>query len=716
MNRWAIFGRPLRDWGVMTVVLLVAALPAHAAERLDFRTRILPILTKAGCNAGACHGAAVGQGGFKLSLLGYDPVQDHLNITRELGGRRVDVESPGDSLLLRKPTRHLDHEGGRRIKRDSEEHRILQRWIAAGAPYGPADLRVARIVVEPADSLLRETNRTVQLRVTAHLSDGTREDVSARALYSSNDDAVAEVTPAGLVTTRDRGLTSIMVRYSGQAVAARVAVPFGSKAKDDFAPRNFVDEKVLTELRRLKLPASPLSDDSEFLRRMHLDLIGRLPDAELARSFLQEPPSEEKRRRVIAALLASDEFVDFWTLKLGDWLLINARRGSEASARVYHDWVRAQVARNRPFDEFARELILARGDMTRVGPANYFALANDPRDLGEHVGRMFLGTQIACARCHAHPADRWTQDDYYAFAAYFARVTKSGGAVEIAPQGEVEHPKTQRPVMPRPLGAAGQAGEAGDRRVELAEWLVSPDNPLFARNVVNRVWKHLLGRGLVEPVDDLRPTNPPVNPALMNALANDFARNGFDLRRLVRLIAESRTYQLSSRAIDGNRRDDRFFSHAYLKPLPAQVLADAVAQVTGVPDHYPDYAEGTRAVQLVGAQTPSYALDVLGRCAREQSCESPGRAGGGLAQALHLINGSTINDKLRGGALSRLLARGLTDSELIDELYLRTLSRPASAAERAEWEPMLARAADKTEIAEDLLWALLNSREFAFNH
>jgi hypothetical protein len=705
----------MNAWTALRLAVIIGAMVpiAAAEERLDFRTRILPVLTKAGCNTGNCHGAAVGQGGFKLSLLGYDPVQDHLNITRERGGRRMDAESPARSLLLRKSTDQLDHDGGRRIKPDSEAYRTLVKWIGAGAAFGPPNFSVTGIDVEPSNILLPTAGQTAQLRVTARLSDGTHEDVSALALYSTNDDAVAEVNSSGLVVMRDCGTTSIMVRYSGQVVAARVAVPFGDvEIGNDFVQRNFVDEAVIAELRRLRVPPSPLSDDAEFLRRVHLDLIGRLPTAEEVRRFLNEPSSDAKRSRLIAVLTEREEFVDFWTMKFGDWLLISGKRGGELPTRTYHGWVREQLARNRPLDQMVRDLLLAQGDPGKVGPASFYTLASDPRDLGEYVGSLFLGTQIACARCHAHPADRWTQDDYHAFAAYFARVTQKDGGVKIAERGEVEHPKTHKPVAPRPLGGAPGTLDANDPRASLAEWLVSRDNPMFVRNLVNRVWKHLLGRGLVEPVDDLRPTNPPANPALLDALAANCVQHGFDLRWLVREIADSRTYQLASLPTPANSRDEQLFSHAYLKPLPAQVLADAVAQVTGVPDRFSDYAAGTRAVQLIGSQTPSQALDVLGRCARERNCEISGRTGGGLAQALHLINGSTINDKLREAAKT-LQGRGLSGGAMIDELYIRALSRPATSAERATWEPQIAADA---EAVEDLLWALLNSREFSFNH
>jgi hypothetical protein len=692
-----------------------------AAEALSFRTGVLPILTKAGCNAGACHGAATGQGGFKLSLLGYDPEEDHERITRELGGRRIDLASPEESLFLRKPTRQLEHEGGRRIARDSETYRTLVQWIAGGAQYGARDLHVKSLTVTPENSLLDSTNQSVQLRVTAVLSNSSREDVTALALYTSNDDGIAEVNKSGEMTTRGRGLTSIMVRYSGQVAVARLAVPFGKSSLTDveFPANNFIDEHVRTELNRLGLSASSLASNSEFLRRSYLDLIGRLPTSDEARSFLAEPVSPARRREIIDDLLRRDDFVDFWTMKFADLLLISGKRAKESETRVYHEWLREQLARGTPFDSIARSLLTAQGQLTQVGPANFFTLANDPRDLAEHVGRIFLGTQIACARCHAHPADRWTQDDYHRFAAYFARVSRDGETIKISNRGQVDHPKTGRPLSAKPLGApvpstSGRPDE--DPRAELTAWLTSKDNSLFSRTIVNRVWRHLLGRGLVEPVDDLRPTNPPTLPALLDTLAQEFVSHGHDLRWLIQTIASSRTYQLSSKTSPSNQLDDRFYSHGFLKELSAQVFVDAVAQATGVADEFEGYPAGTRAIQLIGAHTASYSLDVLGRCSRDRPCDGASRSGGGLAQALHLINGRTINAKLNEGITEQLLARNLSDRAMIEELYLRTLTRRPDRTELAEWEPLLARATDKSEAIADLLWALLNSREFAFNH
>jgi hypothetical protein len=718
---------PLNRCGGLLAALIVCVLigfsseagaeEASAPARLDFPTHILPLLTKAGCNTGACHGAAVGQGGFKLSLLGYDPEADYDSITREFEGRRIDVATPAGSLFLRKPTRQVEHEGGRRIKRDSAAYEKLIAWVGTGAPYGNRDLRVARIDVRPGNVLLNKTNDSVQISVKAELSDGTVEDVSALALYSSNDDGLAEVDAAGTVTLRRRGLTAIMVRYSGQVAAVRVGIPFQDSTSEPiaFPAQNFIDQSVLAELQRLRLPPSPLSSDSEFFRRLHLDVIGQLPAAADVAAFLKSPATAQARIRVIDDLLTRDAFVDFWTMKLADLLLINSKRLGEAPARSYYSWLRGHVAKNTRLDQVMHELLTAQGDAARVGPANFHRLRQDPRDMADYASRALLGIRVACARCHNHPTDRWTQEDYHRFAAYFARTSLKGDRVAINDYGEVLHPKTGKRMTPKPLGAEGAAEVPPDPRSHLAEWLTAKENPLLARALVNRVWKELIGRGLIEPVDDLRLTNPASNPELLEALTSDFVNGGYDLRRLVRTIVSSRTYQLSSRVNEINRLDDAFFSRAYLKPLTAQVLSDAIAQATGVPDEYPGQPEGTRAVQLLDSQTASYALDVFGRCPRETVCESPSQTGGGLSQALHLINGPTINAKLKR-ALAGRLAETSADAEIITTLYLSTLSRYPEPGELNHWQKLLASSPERPETFEDLLWALLNSREFAYNH
>ncbi len=704
----------MRHPAVIALALFVHSFLPAGLEAAPFRTSILPILTKAGCNAGACHGAATGQGGFRLSLLGYDPVQDHENLTRELGGRRIDVTQPEASLILRKASGQVEHEGGRKLRRDSRGYDLLKAWIAAGAPYGSPDLQVARIDVEPDDTLLEGTNRTVALRTKAFLSDGTSQDVTEIALYTSNDDAIAEVSKTGLVTSVGRGLASIMVRHSGQVAAARVAVPLGESLAPtpEWTPLSFIDKHLFAELARMRVPASPMSGDAEFLRRAHLDLTGLLPRPEVARSFLSSPPSVAKRLSVINELVDSESFIDFWTMKLADLFLLN---GKSEPADAYYSWLRGQVASRVPYDQLVRALLTAKGELTKVGPANFSTLANDPRDFSEHVARMFLGSQVACARCHAHPSDRWTQEDYHQFAAYFARLRHEDGLVQIAARGEVDHPKTGKPVSPKPLGGSAAIPDpAADRRAALAEWMISPDNSRFSSAFVNRVWKHLFGRGLVEPVDDMRPTNPPTHPELLEALAADFSKHRYDLRHLIREIVSSRAYQLTSATRGVNRWDDRLYSHAYAKELPAAVFADAVAQVTGVPDTFEGYPAGTRAVQLFTPATISPELDVLGRCLRKGPCDGSAGGGGGLARALHLINGSTINDKLTGGIMESL--RDLPSGDVVEELYCRALTRPPRPEEYDEWKGVLDQAPERFEAAQDLLWTLLNSREFGMNH
>lgn len=701
----------------LTVVHPGGALPLHA-ERLDFPTHVLPLLTKAGCNSGACHGAATGQGGLRLSLLGYDPEHDHVALTRELGARRVDFGSPAQSLFLLKATDTVDHEGGRRLRPQSPEVAHLERWIGAGAPYGPSDLRVVAIDVTPPTVLAGTDPTSFQLRVQATLSDGTREDVTAQALYDTGDDAVAAVDRQGSVRVRGPGTTGVMVRFAGQVAAVRVDSPFPGdvdrSAFEAFVPENAVDALVLTRLRQLNLPPSPRTDDATFLRRVTLDLAGRLPTRHEIESFLGRPESGAKRRDVIARLLASDEFVDLWTHHFADLFLISGRRGTEAATRSWHAWLRHQVATNRPWNELVRDTLTASGPLGESGPAAFFTLATDPRDLSEQVATLFLGVQLGCARCHAHPSDRWTQKDYHQFAAYLAQVRREDGVIGDGTQGEVEDPKTGRALPPRPLGVEAPAAPPDtSRRSQLAEWITRPDNRGFARACVNRVWKHLLGRGLVEPVDDLRPTNPATHPEVLDYLADQFMADGFDLRRLIRTIAESRTYQLSSEPVPGNASDTRLLSHALIRSPKAAVLLDMISQATGVPERFPDQPDTARALQLVGTQTPSETLDVLGRCSRERLCDTASAAGGGLAQALHLINGPAINSRLPD-AIANLRTDDGDVAGTIHDLYLRTLSRPPRPEETAAWKARIAGSPDRREALEDLLWALLNSREFVF--
>lgn len=710
--------RRLHGGWIATCLLLWLAAPLGAAG-FDFTTRILPILTHAGCNAGACHGAATGQGGFRLSLLGYAPELDHAAITREWNGRRIDIERPAESLLLRKATARIPHEGDRRIRMDSPEARLLLDWIREGAPFGNRGLTVTGLVVQPG--LLRPAPGPQPITVTARLSDGSSLPATSLALFTSNNEAVAEVDRKGLVRVLGPGLTSIMVRFGGAVAAVTVEHPYPGSAttlataSEAASEADSIDAWVDRRLRDLNLPASPRSSATEFLRRVHIDLTGRLPEPEQVRAFLGRPDSPAARAAVVDGLLASEAFTDLWTQRFAELLLVSGRRGGEAAARSTHRWLRARIAADSGWDAIARELVTATGPVDTVGATSLSLLAEDPRDLAEHAASILLGTRIGCARCHAHPADRWTRTDYHRFAAFFARVRRVEGRVLVSAQGEIEDPQSGHALAPRPLGGVfPESPSTGDRRVLLADWMAAGGRTWVARAFVNRVWGHLFGRGLVEPVDDLRPTNPPTHPELLDWLVDRFIADGTRLRPLVRILVLSEAYQRRCQPLPENERDDRLLSHARLRPPDARVFLDLVCQATGVPEVFPDQPDAANAVQLVGTQTPSQALDILGRCSREAGCAT-GDGGGGLALALHLINGQTVQSRLTQGRLPAWLKANTAPAVLLDNLYLHTLSRPPSPSEQAFWVPRLDNPR-RDEVAADLLWALLNSREFAFNH
>lgn len=729
-----------RTWtGWLAAVLLTLTAPLHAAPAkkpapvpataatpapLDFRSDILPILTRAGCNSGACHGAAIGQGGFRLSLLGYDPEADYQRITREYGARRVHLGDPGSSLLLLKGGAQVAHGGGRRLSVAGPHYERLRQWIAAGAAWGDRPRGVTTFRVEPARAMVARVGEEVRLQVRATFSDGSHADVTGLTLFSSNDDGIAEVTPEGRVTVRRRGVATVAVRFQGEMTAVRVGARFGDAPVDvkHLMAGSALDRAVGRTLAEVGLPPSPQCDDATFLRRLYLDVLGVLPTPEEVRHFLEQEPAAAKRPLAIQAAVRRPEFTDYWTHQLADLLLINSKRLGEAPARAYHAWLRDQVARGEPLDRMFGALVEAEGDIARVAPANFLRVASDPRDQMEFFARTVLGVRLECARCHNHPFDRWTQDDYYGMAAYFARVRVESGRLFEAERGEVQHPRTGRDVTPRLLpdpnvrtAALGGGEGVLSRKAAVASWLGGRGRPLMARALVNRVVRRLLGRGLVEPVDDLRATNPASNPELLDVLAQRLEERRWNLREFVSEIAASQVYQLASTSNGVNRQDDRFYSRGLLRPLTGPVLADAIAQATGVPHGYPGQPEGTRAVQLLDASVASYTLDVFGRCRRERPGDSLTTAGGGLSQALHLINSEGLDAQIRTG-VARLMARVGTPEAQVEELYLRTLSRPPSAAERAHWEKQLTAVPERREVLEDLLWALLNSREFSFIH
>jgi hypothetical protein len=695
----------------------------------SFRNHVIPVLTKLGCNSGACHGAAAGKNGFKLTLRGYDPETDYAVLTRQALGRRVSLLEPEKSLMLLKPTLTIPHGGGRRFEVGSLEYRVISEWIASGAPPpSDKDPLIERIQVTPASRMLKIGDEQ-QLAVKAFFSDGHNEDVTRWVKYSSSNDGVATVSDSGLVRMQGSGEAVISLWYLSRVASALLSVPFPGKVEPQVyarSPRqNFIDDLVLKKLEALHIAPSGPCSDAQFIRRAYLDAIGVLPAADEVKAFLAER-SADKRSRLIDALLERPEYTDYWSYKWSDLLLVSSRKLGTKTLLSFNRWIRESVRENKPWDVFVRELITSSGNVQENGAVGYYIVHKNPIDRVENMTAAFMGVRITCARCHNHPLEKWTQKDYYALANLFARVELKTGAnqsdttVFTSPVGEINHPKLGRPLPPRPLdGEPLPLDSPVDRRAHFAAWLTSPDNPYFARIIVNRVWKNFMGRGLVEPADDMRATNPPSNDDLLRALEQDFIKHHFDLKYVMRTIMNSATYQRSSETNETDREDDRYYSHYIVRRLPAEVLLDALSQVTAAPTRFEGYAEGTRSLQLPDSRVDSYFLTVFGRPERLITSESERQQDATLTQTLHIINGATINEKLRaGGFLDRLIKGGASDGEVIEQLYLAALSRYPTADEKVKLGASIANEgpSGRRQVLEDVVWAVLTGREFMFNH
>ncbi len=715
--------------GEQKATVAVQVQRATAEVPVSFTREVLPVLTKAGCNQGACHGGQHGKGGFRLSLLGFDPSFDHSQIVQSAEGRRVVPSDPERSILLLKPTLTMEHGGGERLKMHSREYTVLRQWLEDGAPEpGPRDPVATRLEVWPAQRVLVPGEQQ-QLVVRATWSDGRSEVVTPTAQYDTLTEAVAVVTPGGLVTGRERGETSIMIRFGGQATVAQVTLPYANLESYPDLPRwNFVDEKLLAKWKGLGLTPSPLSSDEEFFRRIHLDTIGTLPTPADVKAFLADP-SPDKRARAIDRVLDRPEFVDYWALKWGDLLRINRDQLTEKGMWSFHNWVRAALRESKPVDAFVRDIITAEGSTFTEGPANFYRVGRDAADWSETTAQVFLGVRMQCAKCHHHPFEKWSQDDYYGMAAFFVRLgTKRSQefglfgnetVVHLRPTGEQTHPRKGGVVPPHPLDGPTME-DAFDRRRKLAEWLTAKDNPFFARNLVNRFWGYYMGRGLVEPLDDLRATNPASNVELLEALAQDFVQHQFDLKHLLRTIMNSRAYQLSSAVTPGNAADatNVYYTRYTVRRLTAEQLADALDVVTGTREKYQGLPAGTRAIQLPDARVRSFLLDVFGRPSRQITCECERTVQPNIAQALHLLNGDFLNQKIAAptGRIAALLKAKTPLPAIVEELYLVALARPLRPEELNKAQRWISSATSPTEGVQDLMWVLLNSREFLFNH
>jgi hypothetical protein len=724
-------------YGKCQVRIPVTTQAVHEDLPINFPNQIVPIFTKLGCNGGGCHGKSGGQNGFALSLLGFVPEMDYQALVQEDRGRRLFPAAPEHSLLLLKATGTIAHGGGKRLEIGSEEYKLLRRWIASGMPYGdPKDPVVTHITVYPEERIIPRNGRQ-QIAVYAHYSDGSVEDVTRRAQYESNDQDVAVVDGTGLVRTLGiSGQAAVMARYQGQVAVFRATVPLGLPIPQyTFEHRTLVDIYTHKQWEKLGIVPSELAPDTVFIRRAYLDITGTLPTPEQVRAFLADP-SPDKRDKLIDQLLETPEYSYFFANRWADVLRI--RRGNNPSRAygtfAFHDWLRESLAADRPYNQMVREILGAVGDETRCPPVVWYRDLQKPEQLVDDMAQLFLGVRLACAQCHHHPYEKWSQDDYWGLAAYFGRlgrktvpvpgVNNQNGrqVVYTKATGEVINKRTGRPAEMRPPeGKTRTLSPGEDPRQALIDWLVAPENPYFARAVVNRYWAHFFGRGLVDPPDDMRVTNPPSNPELLDALAKDFVAHGYSLKHLVRTLCRSRTYQLSAVPNEFNKHDKQAFSRYYPRRMTAEVLYDAVCQVTGTPAGFAglpaDRHAPNRAIMLPDESFPSYFLDVFGRPQRLSACECERVTEANLAQALHLLNSNEIQNRLqRPGGRADLMAKDpRPDAEKVEELFLWALARrPTPEQLQLALQHIAQHAQNKRQAYENILWALINTKEFVF--
>lgn len=720
------------------------------APKWQFDAHVQSVLTRAGCNSGACHGALAGKGGFRLSLRGYDSSADFFTITKQDRGRRIEPADPGQSLLLAKPTTLIPHKGGLRLEEGSADYRLLAEWIANGAQGPrPEDAKLEGIEVLPAGIQLSVEDRQ-QLIVLATYQDGRVEDVTRWAKFNSANEAVARVDENGTVHVVGHGKGAVVAWFASRIAISSVVAPYqqqvAAPAYQDFQPRNLIDELLLEEWKALGLVPSAKCDDATFLRRAYLDTTGSLPTAAQVRAFLGDT-RRDRRDRLIDDLLSSEAFVDYWSYKWSDLLLVNSTLLRPDAMVAFYKWIRQNVERNTPWDDFCRQVVLARGESLTDGATNFYAIHQDPESLTENTCQAFMGLSIGCAKCHNHPLEKWTNDQYYSMANLYARVRAKGWGGDsrngdgkrtliVLDRGDLIQPSRGKPQPPAPLDSpAIPMDDAGDRREALAAWLTGPENSFFSRSIVNRVWANYMGVGLVESVDDLRISNPPSSEKLLAALARFTVDNKYDLKALMRLILQSQVYQRTSDATPDNAADNRFYCRYYPRRMMAEVLHDAIVSVTGVPSKFTeiefpgsdknptkDYPEGTRSLELYDSAVANYFLKTFGRHQRRITCDCERSDQPTVIQALHLSNGTTINEKLsdRQSVVSRWLDQSLPLDEVVDEAYLSALSRFPSAEERRQMLAMVAQA-DQEQVArretlEDLLWSLMTSREFLFAH
>ncbi len=710
----------------------------------SFRQDIMPILFRAGCNAGTCHGSARGKDGFMLSLFGYDAKGDYFRIVNEMVGRRLNYAVPEQSLLLTKAIGAVPHTGGEQFDKNSGHYDTIRRWIAAGAPDDQGEVAAPVGLELSTESIIFKKAQAEEiLKVTSRFSDGTKRDVTALARFHSNNAGVADIDENGRVTATGPGDTHVFARYNRFTVGTEVIVlpTSGDFAWPNPPANNYIDELVFDRLKKLRIAPSRLCDDETFLRRVTLDLAARPPTPREYQSFLADQRSD-KRENKIYELVRADDFADYWTALWGEQLRIKggnyAPEGTHVkAANALYEWIRQQMRSSRPLNEMVAEMVAASGSNLQNGPVNLYTMMVhkprlEPKAFAADFSQVFLGIQIQCAECHNHPFDRWTMDDYYGFVSFFTGMQRKPG---IEPREKrvfydtsappARHKVDQRPMPAKTIGAIEPVKHDGDPRPALAAWLTSPENKMFSRNLANRIWAQLMGRGVIEPVDDIRVSNPPVNAPLLDALSQRLVESGFDLRSLVRDICNSRVYQLSAQPNESNRLDTRQFSHAHLRRLRADVLMDSISAATGVPTRFRDYAPGTKAIDVwprsagstgyVNFQHPFF--ETFGRAGRDSISVSDTKKEPTLSQTLHLAVGDTLRNGITsGGRVKKIVEESKTPEATLEKLFVVTLARKPTAMEAKELRALIGDAVKDVAVYEDIFWSLLNSTEFAFNH
>ena len=701
---------------------------AQAERPVSFNLDVMPVFLKAGCNTGSCHGSARGQDRFMLSLFGYDAKGDHHRITREQGTRRINLAIPEESMLVEKAIAAVPHTGGKLFEKNSDHWHTLVNWLKRGAPEDPKDIaKPTDLELLPKSLLLEGKGAKQQMVVIAHYSDGTTRDVTSLSVFQSNNDVSAGVDKNGIVTAEKRGEAFITARFDVFTKGTQaIIIPEDLKyKKPSLSTNNYIDELVHDKLHKLRIYPSELCSDEVFLRRVYLDVAGAVPDAETTAKFLKDS-NANKRELVIDQLLDRKEFTDMWVMKFAELLQIRTDDNNGVSYKstlLYFNWIKDRIASNMPMDQIVRELLTAKGG-TFVSPAtNYYQIERDNLKITENVAQVFMGMRIQCAQCHDHPFDQWTQDDYYSFASFFSQVGRKRGAdpresiIYNRNSGEINHPIHKKPMPPKFLGGETPEIKKGtDRRKVLADWLASPDNPFFARNLANIVWSHFFGQGIIEPVDDVRISNPPSNPELLDKLASQFTEYNYDFKKLVRDVCNSRAYQLSTRTNPSNEDDLRNFARAQLRRMRAEVLLDVISQVTQTKNKFQGLPLGARALQIADGRFSNYFLTTFGRATRETVCSCEVVMEPNMSQALHLLNGDVTNSRInQGKVVQTMLKDGKSPALIIDDLYLRCYSRLPRENEKANLLASID-SENPTESLTDIFWALLNSKEFIFNH